>query len=124
MLCDIGRSSTLAYFACTSLFEANKSDFQPARQKLEKVAMGYGVAPDSIAQIISHMEADISMGHKGLLQEALHDKTLIDSDEAHYAVNCLHDLKHSFDQFHDQILQYYNDISNYIPRLKVDYFSL
>jgi hypothetical protein len=36
----------------------------------------------------------------------------------------MHDLKHSFDQYNDNIIVYYSDVSNYIPRLKVDYFSL
>lgn len=124
MLCEIGRSSTLGYLACTSLFEANKEDFAEAKSKLEYVARQYGIDANSLAGIISHMEEDIKLDHKSILEEALAETEMIEVEEAHYAVNCLHDLKHSFDQFHDQILQYYGDISSYIPRLKVDYFSL
>ena len=56
--------------------------------------------------------------------DALAGQEFIDAREAHHAVNCMHDLKHAYDQLHDQVLQYYSDISNYIPRLRVDYFSL
>lgn len=124
MLCEIARTSTIGYLACTCLFEANKEDFTEAKSKLEFVAGQYGIEANSLAGVISHMEEDIKLDHKSILEEALAKTEMIDSEEAHYAVNCLHDLKHSFDQFHDQILQYYGDISNYIPRLKVDYFSL
>jgi hypothetical protein len=124
MLCEIGRASTLGYLACTSLFEANKEDFLPAKQEMEAIAVSYGFSASDLSEAIGHMEQDIKMEHKSLLGEALEGQENINADEAHYAVNCLHDLKHSFDQSHDQILQYYSDISNYIPRLKVDYFSL
>jgi hypothetical protein len=73
---------------------------------------------------LTHLEKDIEMGHTSLIEQALSDVEDVRIDEVNYAINCVHDLKHSFDQFHDQILQYYSDISNYIPRLKVDYFSL
>lgn len=73
--------------------------------------------------MIKHMMIDVAAGHKGLLEEALEGRESVDAEQAHRAVNYLHDLKHSFDQQHDEILKYYGDF-NYIPRLKVDYFSL
>lgn len=124
MLCEIGRVSSLGYIACTSLFEANKNDFEKAKQKMEAIGISYGFSPESLSDVISHMEQDIQMGHVSLLSQALEGQSVIAAEDAHIAVNCLHDLKHSYDQFHDQILYYYSDISNYIPRLKVDYFSL
>lgn len=124
MLCEIGRTSSLGYIACTSLFEANKDDFEKAKQKMEAIGDSYGFSPEILSDVISHMEQDIQMNHISLLSQALEGQSVISSEDAHIAVNCLHDLKHSYDQFHDQILQYYTDISNYIPRLKVDYFSL
>ncbi len=57
-------------------------------------------------------------------EEALRGRACVPAAQAHRAVNNLHDLKHSFDQYHFGIIGYYSDISNYIPRLKVDYFSL
>ena len=124
MFCEIGRSSTLAYFACTSLFEAREEDYESAKDSFEGLAMRYGFGAEAVKPLIEHMRADIGAGHRSLLAEALKDFKHVEAGEAHYAVNCMHDLKHSFDQFNDQVIQYYSDISNYVPRLKVDYFSL
>ncbi len=124
MLCEIGRQSTLAYIACTSLFEARKEDFESAKQEMCNIAELYGYKASDVESVIEHMRGDVMAGHNSMLVEALENVEYIDANEAHYAVNCIHDLKHSFDQFHDQIIQYYSDNSNYIPRLKVDYFSL
>lgn len=124
MLCEIGRQSTLAYFACTTLFESRQEDFDSAKNDLEYIGSLYGYGADVLEPIIQHLRADVSADHINLLEEALEKREFIAAADAHFAVNCLHDLKHSFDQFHDQVIQYYSDISNYIPRLKVDYFSL
>lgn len=124
MMCEIGRQSSLAYLTCTSLFEARKEDYEPAKASFEGIARTYGFNPSVVAPILEHMHGDVLAGHTSLLEEALQDREYISPQEAHFIVNCLHDLKHSFDQFHDQIIEYYSDISNYIPRLKVDYFSL
>ncbi len=124
MLCEIGRQSSLSYIACTSLFEAKKNDFESAKKKFLEISKIYGFDLDVVNPIIEHMRMDVAAGHTSLLSEALSEYNVIDAKEAHYAVNCVHDLKHAFDQFHDQIIQYYSDVSNYVPRLKVDYFSL
>ena len=68
--------------------------------------------------------ANVKANHTGLLEEALEGRDVVPAAQAHRAVNNLHDLKHSFDQYNDNIILYYSDVSNYIPRLKVDYFSL
>jgi TENA/THI-4/PQQC family len=124
MLSEIGRRSTLGYLTCTSLFEARREDYGDGKASLEKIAATYGYDPDALAPIIDHMGGDLLAGHSGLLDEALQQERTLPAREVDQAINCLHDLKHSFDQFHDQILSYYSDISNYIPRLRVDYFSL
>lgn len=124
MLCDIGRQSTLSYLACTSLFEARREDFDAASKELEYIGAQYGCDPEALAPLITHAGMDVGAEHSAILERALEAEGRVPAREAHLAVNCLHDLKHSFDQFHDQILQYYSDVSNYIPRLKVDYFSL
>ncbi|HEU4964388.1 MAG TPA: hypothetical protein VFV52_11145 [Bacilli bacterium] len=124
MLCEIGKASTFAYMACTNLFEAREEDFENASGAFEQMARQYGYDESVIASVIEHMAGDIEAGHKSLLAQALEETPFVDADLAHLTVNFLHDLKHSYDQFHDQILDYYSDISNYIPRLKVDYFSL
>jgi TENA/THI-4/PQQC family len=123
-LCDIGRESTLAYIACTALFEARREDFEGAKASFEQMAQNYGYDADTVAPIIQHMADDVSAGHTSLIREALEGVETIPAREVHDIVNRLHDLKHSFDQQHADILLYYGDISNYIPRLKVDYFSL
>jgi TENA/THI-4/PQQC family len=124
MLCEIGRKSTLGYLACTQLFEARREEFEVARNEFERICAGYGYDPKAVKPLIDHMRGDVIAAHSNLLAEALRDEQFVEAKEAHYAVNNLHDLKHAFDQFHDQVLQYYADISNYIPRLRVDYFSL
>ncbi|MDB5142919.1 MAG: hypothetical protein JWQ66_1632 [Mucilaginibacter sp.] len=124
MLCDIASKDTLAYFACTGLFEAKKADFNAAEKNFLKIAQLYGFEGCTVSPIIDHMRQDVMANHTSLLSEALEGINEIEALDAHYAVNCVHDLKHAFDQFHDQVISYYSDISNYIPRLKVDYFSL
>lgn len=123
-LCEIARSSTLSYIACTSLFEARSEDYENAKDDFLRIAALYGYSSEDVAPIVEHMAGDIAAGHTSLLAQALAGRDAITAREAHTTVNALHDLKHSFDQYHDQILQYYSDISNYIPRLRVDYFSL
>jgi hypothetical protein len=124
MLCDIARRDTLAYLCCTVLFEARGEDMGDAADELRAIAEGYGYPANAVDPLIAHMGIDVEAGHVGLLAEALESRTSIPADQAHRAVNALHDLKHSFDQFHDQVVQYYSDIANYLPRLRVDYFSL
>ena len=124
MLCEIGRSSTLGYLAATSLFEARREDFELARDEFHAIATGYGYPEEAVDPVIEHLAGDVLAGHTSLIREALADEEALPAATVHEVVNRLHDLKHSFDQYHDQILQYYSDISNYIPRLTVDYFSL
>jgi hypothetical protein len=124
MLKDIGQKSTLGYLACTNLFEANKYDYQNSKDVMHAIFELYELPLEAMNGPLTHLEKDIEMGHTSLIEQALSDVEDVRIDEVNYAINCVHDLKHSFDQFHDQILQYYSDISNYIPRLKVDYFSL
>jgi hypothetical protein len=124
MLCEVGRHSTLAYLACTTLFEARREDAQPAAESFRRLARRYGFEPNAVEPLLSHLTGDVEAGHTSLLREAVAGRQHVTADEAHQVVNALHDVKHSFDQFHEGILAYYSDISNYIPRLKVDYFSL
>jgi pyrroloquinoline quinone (PQQ) biosynthesis protein C len=123
-MCEIARADTLSYLACTSLFEARENNADSAAQSLRRIAAGYGYPDGCMEPMISHMKLDVDAGHKGLLAEALATREYVTAPEAHRAVNNLHDLKHTYDQFHDGIVLYYSDISNYIPRVKVDYFSL
>jgi pyrroloquinoline quinone (PQQ) biosynthesis protein C len=124
MLCEIGREDTLAYLTCTSLFEARKEDYEESKKALEKMASNYSLQYEQVDPFIDHLREDVEAGHTGLLEEAIDAEQLIPATQAHFIVNCMHDLKHSYDQYHDQIIQYYSDPQNYIPRLKVDYFSL
>jgi pyrroloquinoline quinone (PQQ) biosynthesis protein C len=124
MLCEIGRTDTLAYMAALALIEAQPEDGIEGEQSVATIAEAYGVDVLAFAPALKHMKADIAAGHASLLDTALADVKVIESERLHRIVNMLHDLKHAYDQLHDGILQYYSDISNYIPRLRVDYFSL
>jgi pyrroloquinoline quinone (PQQ) biosynthesis protein C len=124
ILCEIGRQNTLAYIACTSLIEARDEDVEGAKETIQRMAILHGFDKSVVQPLVSHMEGDVQAGHNSMLKKALARASSVNAKDAHCAVNCLHDLKHSFDQFHDQVLMYYSDISNYIPRLTVDYFSL
>lgn len=123
-LCEIARNDTLGYLACTKLFEARGVESLEGGQTLRRLAAAYGYPEDCLDPLVSHVEADVGADHIGLLEEALADREYVDVEQAHVAVNNLHDLKHSYDQYSDNIIYYYSDVSNYIPRLKVDYFSL
>lgn len=123
-LCQIAREDTLGYLACTKLFEARGIETVEGAHALQEVAVAYGYPANCLEPLIGHVEEDVSAQHAGLLEEALANRDYIPVAQAHRAVNNLHDLKHSYDQYNDGIILYYSDVSNYIPRLKVDYFSL
>lgn len=123
-LCEIARNDTLGYLACTKLFEARGAESLEGGQTLRRLAAAYGYPEDCLDPLVSHVEADVVADHTGLLEQALAGRDAIEVARAHTAVNNLHDLKHSYDQYSDNIIYYYSDVSNYIPRLKVDYFSL
>ncbi|GGS28873.1 iron-containing redox enzyme family protein [Actinokineospora fastidiosa] len=123
-LCEIAREDTLGYLACTKLFEARGTETLEGANTLQRLAVEYGYPEGCLAPLVSHVEEDVKAGHTGLLEEALEGRDFVPAWQAHRAVNNLHDLKHSFDQYNDGIILYYSDVSNYIPRLKVDYFSL
>ncbi|MBS2962394.1 iron-containing redox enzyme family protein [Actinocrinis puniceicyclus] len=123
-LCQIAREDTLGYLACTKLFEARGMDTLEGAHTLQSLATAYGYPDGCMDPLVSHVEEDVRAEHTGLLEEALSDRTSVPAWQAHRAVNNLHDLKHSYDQYNDGIILYYSDVSNYIPRLKVDYFSL
>lgn len=124
MLNAIGNAGSFQYLTATSLFEARSDDADAAETAMRAIATGFGFDPQALEPLFSHMRADIDMGHKSLLAEALEGQKVVAAPLAHEAVNWLHDLKHAYDQFHDGVLLYYSDIANYIPRLNVDYFSL
>lgn len=124
MLCEIGRSSTLGYLCCLNLIEARPQEEGEARAAWATIARKAGMDEKIFDGLLRHMQIDVKVGHADLLAEALQKRAIIFAPDAHLAVNQMHDLKHAFDQFHDQIIQYYTDVSNYVPRLTVDYFSL
>jgi hypothetical protein len=110
--------------AALTLIEAQPEDGLEGEQSVATIAKAYGVDVQAFAPALKHMNDDITAGHASLLDTALADVKVIESERLHRIVNMLHDLKHAYDQLHDGILQYYSDISNYVPRLRVDYFSL
>lgn len=120
---SIGRRSPLSLVCCLQLIEARPSEMANAECHLTEIAEKYGMA-DAVVPYIEHMKADIEFGHSDLLSTALKDISVISVSDAHTAVNDMHDLKHCFDVFHDSVVAYYEDISNYIPRPKVDFFAL
>lgn len=124
MLSDIGRSDTLAYAAALGLFEAVPTDEAEGAESIAAIASSYRLPITAFAPALDHLRGDIACGHASLLDTVLADDTVLSADRVHALVNLLHDLKHAYDQLHDGIIAYYEDISNYVPRLRVDYFSL
>lgn len=123
-LCEIAREDTLGYLACTKLFEARGVESIDGANELQETAVSYGFPGGCLDPLVSHVVEDVNAEHTGLLEEALQDREYVPAERAHTAVNNLHDLKHSYDQYSENIIYYYSDVANYIPRLKVDYFSL
>ena len=124
MPCEIARSDTLAYVAALALFEASPHDGDEGDRSVARVASAYGLPPVHFAPAMRHFREDLDAGHAWMLHALLDGREAVPADRVHVIVNMLHDLKHAYDQFHDGILGYDADISNYIPRLPVDYFSL
>ncbi len=124
MLCDIARSDTIGYAAALTLFEAQPNDEIEGKESLNLIAEAYNIQVSAFFPALKHLRDDIHGGHYSLLNKILGDQDSISEARVHSIINNLHDLKHAYDQFHDGIISYYSDLSNYVPRLKVDYFSL
>jgi hypothetical protein len=120
---SIGRRCDLSLVCCLQMIEARTSEVESAETHLVRIASKYGME-DLVEPFLAHMRADVGFDHANLLQDALREIKFVAVETAHEAVNDMHDLKHCFDVFHDGVLKYYCDISNYIPRPKVDYFAL
>jgi pyrroloquinoline quinone (PQQ) biosynthesis protein C len=121
MLCEIARTDTLAYWASTSLMEARADQVETSSAKMREVCQAYGWPTEALDPFISHAAADVEAGHSNLLSLALSTTPAIPAAHAHAAVNSVHDLKHAFHIFFDQILSYYSNISNHIPRQAVGF---
>jgi hypothetical protein len=124
MLSEIGRQDTIAYLAALALMESVPRDAVEADEAITMLAIAYDVDRAVFQDARDHLNVDLKMGHGNLLARSLQHCSELSLDRANSIVNLVHDLKHAFDQMHDGILQYYGDISNYVPRLKVDYLSL
>jgi hypothetical protein len=120
---SIGRRSSLSLVCCLQLIEARIAEVDAAEDHLARIANKYQM-DDVIRPFLDHMRADVGLEHSSLLQQTLRGVETLPIGAAHEAVNDMHDLKHCFDVFHDSVLKYYGDVSNYIPRPKVDYFAL
>jgi hypothetical protein len=120
---SIGRRSELSLVCCLQLIEARKHEMSSAEASLRAIAAKYEM-PQLVDAFIDHMNADIDLGHSSLLGKALDGWKIVRANDAHEAVNDMHDIKHCFDAFHESVLGYYRDISNYIPRPAVDFFAL
>ncbi|HEX8153391.1 MAG TPA: iron-containing redox enzyme family protein [Thermoanaerobaculia bacterium] len=123
-LCRIARETTLGYFLCLRLLEGQAESRSQAIASLRHIAKRYGFGPEIVEPIARHALIDVEAGHASLLDEALEGFDALDAREVHLAVNAIHDLKHSLDQFYDQLLQYYVNPTSYVPRPLIDYFCL
>jgi pyrroloquinoline quinone (PQQ) biosynthesis protein C len=119
MLCEIARTDTLSYLACTTLLEARATDIEASAATLRRICTGYGWPADAMAPLDAHIRADLDAGHASLLSRVLCASQPVPADQVQRSVNWLHDLKHVFEIYYDQILKYYSDASHHIPRLPV-----
>lgn len=120
---SIGMRSGLSLVCCLQLIEARAFEADDAEDHLLRIARNYNL--EKVVEVfIAHMRSDLGLMHANLLNAALQGVSAIAESDAHEAVNDMHDIKHCFDEFHDSIVKYYDDVSNYIPRPKVDYFAL
>jgi hypothetical protein len=120
---SVGRRSELGLVCCLQLIEARPSEQHSAEAHLSKIASIYGL-DQLVVPFVEHMKADLDLGHANLLGQALTDAKLLTLRDVDGAINHMHDLKHFFDIFHDNIIIYYSDISNYIPRPRVEFSAL
>ena len=123
-LCHIGSKSTLGYFLCLRLMEGQSETVHMGINSLHRIAKQYGIKESAVQPIITHALMDEQGGHGKLLEEALQFSDSITVEEANLAVNSMHDMKHSFDQYYDQILMYYSNVSSYVPRPRIDFFCI
>lgn len=118
-----GMRSEFSLLCCLVLIEARASEAAEAAEQFRKIAEHFEL--QEVAEpFVRHMELDVKMGHSSILNGLYPDEYELDINEVHLVANDLHDLKHAYDLFHNDIVEYYSDISNYIPRHKVDFFGL
>ena len=120
---SVGMRSALSLVCCLQLIEARQFEADDAEDHLLRIARVYDLEK-VVEPFVAHMRADLGLTHATLLTAALQETSVIADAAAHEAVNDMHDIKHCFDEFYDGIIKYYDDISNYIPRPRVDYFAL
>lgn len=124
MLCEIGRTDTLAYFAATSLLEARADLVEASAAQMREICGAYGWPPEALDPFISHAAEDVEANHADLLSLALGTTSAIPASHADAVLNSIHDLKHACYMFCDQIISYYSNISNHIPRQAVDFSTV
>lgn len=124
LLIRIGEKSSLEYCAAMSFVEARSQHASGALESVRRMTLNYGFPADSCEPLLSHMTADLELGHQGLLSQMLAGQKQVEKKEADQVVNTLHELKHGFDLFHDQVLSYYTGPSNCIPRTTLDFSSI
>lgn len=124
MLAEIARKDTLGYLACTTLTEVREKDYQSAISSTREMSEEYGYSAEALDDFITHSTEDVGAGHSKLLSVALDGHASISAEQADLAIECLHDLKHSFDDYYDHVIKYYSNIANHIPRRPVNFLSI
>jgi hypothetical protein len=67
---------------------------------------------------------DEGLGHTSRVERNQHLITVGSEAALHRLVNRLHDIKHAFDLQKLEIVHYYSNVGNYVPRQFVDYFAI
>lgn len=128
-LIDLLMREMFAETPCSALLlarivEAAELDDEDIGAFQAAVTRQYGFPDDALEPFFEHSRIDEGLGHASLAERNQHLITVGSEAALHRLVNRLHDIKHAFDLQKLEIVHYYNNVGNYVPRQFVDYFAI
>lgn len=118
LLSDLGRKSSLAYIACTSLNEATREDVKKEKRSFRFFADKYGLPYNTFKGLLTHSEEDLRCSHVHLVEKALLGVDRIPRNEAEEVYESMYATGRAYLQFNDSIATYYAATDCRLPRPK------
>jgi hypothetical protein len=121
---DLFERFPFTVFLVAKVIEADDFDENLGDEIRDSIQTNLQVDRSTLDGLIEHMKVDYSLGHSQLLEKNLQYIIFEEKEAIHFVINRIHDIKHAFDLQKLEIIQYYTQEGNYIPRQRVDYFGV
>jgi hypothetical protein len=121
---NIAQTHTLGYIGCISLYEINEWECSNIDNVWKSIAKHNKINVKHIEPIIEHMKLDCDSKHSSLFNTASNHKKIYSLNHANEILNIIHGLKHAFDDYNQQILDYYSKGNCKIPHKSLAFSDL